>query len=348
MTMFDIFANQRQVWTDYKQMYTLARRATPFVVGVIVGGFIFSSDLGYVTNLYTEMLSIIATVGILNFFNQQREISNLKRRIIGEASSQSNETAKSAVDWIRREGWLTVDDGLLREADLQGANLECADLTDANLEQANATGSNLKESMLISTNLKGAQLVGANLEQANLTNADVSDAVMVGVNLQYARLWNAHVQNTEFVGANLAGAELSGANLQQTNLGGVNLEDAKLIWSNLQMSEMSVANLRNANLENANLQQVRLCDSSLRGAILVNANLSSADLGGADLLGANLRGAIVDNVIWQYELYGMVTSVTLPDGTLWSDDTDITRFTDPTHPDFWQPVDTHLLQTTLG
>jgi len=28
---------------------------------------------------------------------------------------------------------------------------------------------------------------------------------------------------------------------------------------------------------------------------------------------------------------------TLPDGTRWKPDTDLARFTDPDHPDFWRP-----------
>jgi len=31
------------------------------------------------------------------------------------------------------------------------------------------------------------------------------------------------------------------------------------------------------------------------------------------------------------------TSAILPDGSKWTPDTDMTRYTDPNHPDFWQP-----------
>ena len=51
--------------------------------------------------------------------------------------------------------------------------------------------------------------------------------------------------------------------------------------------------------------------------------LYDGSLQGADLLGANLQGARFDYT-------------TLPDGTKWIPDTDMTRFTDPDHPDFWR------------
>ena len=67
MTTSDIFANQRQVWKDYQFYYAIARRSLPFIVGVVIGGIIFASDNGYFTNLYTEILSIVATVGVLDY-----------------------------------------------------------------------------------------------------------------------------------------------------------------------------------------------------------------------------------------------------------------------------------------
>jgi hypothetical protein len=52
----------------------------------------------------------------------------------------------------------------------------------------------------------------------------------------------------------------------------------------------------------------------------------------ADLSGANLRRVIL----------GMVpldTDTTLPDGTKWTPDTDMARFTNPDRPDFWRSDD---------
>ena len=59
----------------------------------------------------------------------------------------------------------------------------------------------------------------------------------------------------------------------------------------------------------------------------MRADLASADLFGADLMYANLTGA------------DFAEDTRLPDGTHWTPDTDITRFTDPDHPRFWRSDD---------
>jgi hypothetical protein len=86
---------------------------------------------------------------------------------------------------------------------------------------------------------------------------------------------------------------------------GVDLSEADLRWANL-----SWADLREANLQKANLQ---------------GANLEHTDLRNADLRWANLEDARFD------------IGTTLPDHTEWTTGTDMGRFTDPNHPDFWQP-----------
>jgi uncharacterized protein YjbI with pentapeptide repeats len=55
------------------------------------------------------------------------------------------------------------------------------------------------------------------------------------------------------------------------------------------------------------------------------ANLGEVNLGGANLQGAILKRANLDEF------------TILPDGTKWTPDTDMARFTDPDHPDFWRP-----------
>lgn len=208
----------QRIWRDYQGLYVVA--------GVLIGWLSFPfleliiNDLSQLLiGLVPEAIGIGFTVFFLDRIYQQREIKQLKQRLIGEADSKSNETAKSAVDWMRREGWLTGDDGLLKGADLNGANLKRASFPQAYL--------------------KGADLMGANLEGANLH------------------------------GVNLEGVNLIDANLEGAYLGGTNL----------------------------------------KGAYLIGANLEEAQLGFA----------------------------TLPDGTKWTTDTDMSRFTDENHPDFWLP-----------
>jgi hypothetical protein len=122
----------------------------------------------------------------------------------------------------------------------------------------------------------------------------------------------------------LTDGSLQGAFLARANLQGASLAEAKLEGANLQ------ANLQGANLVRANLEGAVLMMANLEGARLIWANLEGAFLQEANLEGAFLPGANLQGAKFNDE-------TTLPDGTKWTPDTDMTRFTDPDHPDFWWP-----------
>jgi hypothetical protein len=262
----------QRIWKDYQGLYV--------AVGVLLGLLLFPfleliiNDLSQLLiGLVPEAIGIGFTVFFLDKIYQQRETEQLKKRLIREAGGQSNETAKSAVDLMRYEGWLTGEGGLLEGADLRDANLKSADLRDAHLE--------------------GVKLFQANLEGANLERAKLTGAVLFQANLE---------------GAKLRFVKLEGAVLFQANLEGVNL-----IFANLKG-----ADLRDAHLEGVNL----------RGAYLKGANLRGAYLKGANLFEAHLESA------------NFSSTTTLPDSKEWTEETDMTRFTDQNHPDYWQPPET--------
>jgi hypothetical protein len=111
---------------------------------------------------------------------------------------------------------------------------------------------------------------------------------------------------------------LTDGSLRGVFLAGANLEGAILAWANLQGAILAWANLQWAALQEANLQAAILAWANLQGAILAGANLQWAALQEANLQGTTFN-----------------EKTTLPDGTEWTPDTDLTRFTDPEHPDFW-------------
>lgn len=83
-------------------------------------------------------------------------------------------------------------------------------------------------------------------------------------------------------------------------------------------------------------------EGTLRGANLVNANLVSARLLGVNLKGANLLGAKFDEKTIlpdafppEFDVFGDPTYP--PDSYYKPGVTDMRKYTDPTHPDFWQP-----------
>jgi uncharacterized protein YjbI with pentapeptide repeats len=148
-------------------------------------------------------------------------------------------------------------------------------------------------------------------------------------------LYDGSLQGANLGGANLQGANLGGANLQEAILSRANLKWIFLVGANLQATYLVEAHLGNANLTFADSQGAYLQEARLMSTKLQNADLTGADLKGAILAGTNLEGAILRQAHLQGVEYNPHT--TLPDGTKWTPDTDMARFTDPDHPDFWPP-----------
>lgn len=141
-------------------------------------------------------------------------------------------------------------------------------------------------------------------------------------------------------------AHLYRASLGKVTLRGARMDGAIMTWSDFSESEFDGAMLDNASLGSADLEGASFLDASLKNANLENANLSQAHLVGANLTGANLLGAkIYRNNLYNYaaELPDIPDShtpqATLPDGTPITANTDLSRFTDPEHPDFWRSDD---------
>jgi hypothetical protein len=156
---------------------------------------------------------------------------------------------------------------------------------------------------------KDASLCGAILDKANLQGA-----TLVKVNLEEAVL----------IEANLQEADLNVATLEAANLIRANLQKADLTQANLREAYLEEANLQEADLEMADLEEARLLEANLQGANLAGANLAMANLSEANLAGASLRAT------------GLDEDTTLPDDSRWTPDTDMARFTDSDHPDFWR------------
>ena len=107
---------------------------------------------------------------------------------------------------------------LLREANLQGADLRWANLREANLQ-----GADLQEADLRWANLRGADLQEADLRWADLREAD----------LRWADLQGADLQEADLRWANLREANLQEADLQEADLREADLQGADLRWADL-------------------------------------------------------------------------------------------------------------------
>lgn len=198
---------------------------------------------------------------------------------------------------------------LRRKGQLTGQNglLEEADLQSANLESV----------YLNEANLRKANLRGANLQRASLGSADLRNATLTLANLREASLVDANIREASLVNAIMYRTILLGANLRFANLDMANLEKALMIAANLNRATFRFANLTEADLSLTNLQKVDFQSSILRGT----------NFTGADCEDAKFDTRFFDE------------STILPDGTYWTTGTDMTRFTDPNHPNFWRSDD---------
>jgi uncharacterized protein YhdP len=135
--------------------------------------------------------------------------------------------------------------------------------------------------------------------------------------IDLARNWEKEGKPDRFRQAELKRADLSGAQLDES------------AWSCaiLQKANLSTASLRGADMQKADLRMTNLRMTNLQGA-----NLSLVILKRANLRGANLQGAIMSDA-------KLDESTILPDGTKWIPGTDLARFTNPDHPNFWRSHD---------
>jgi len=118
--------------------------------------------------------------------------------------------------------------------------------------------------------------------------------------------------------------------LKDGTLKGVRLLDARL--EGVQLIE---AKLQGAILINASLQRAQLSFADLQGAQLFLADLQGAILIGTNFKGADLREANLEKATLPL-VAGFDEKTRLPDWAWWTPHTDMARFTDPQHPQFWR------------
>ena len=245
----------------------------------------------FYANLASSFVTIAITVFTIDWLNEQRVEQQLKAQLIREMGHPTdNGVALRAVRelWAHRYLW----DGSLREIDIQGANLQRAELTTAVLQGIIAYGVNLQEAKLYRAVLKEARL-----NFANLQGADLSQTFLQGAKMNDANLRGADLRGANLEGANLHGADLRGAFLYNVYLGDggpTNLKGATLSWT-----KMEGANLRGANLEGANLEGANgLPDWQLSMVIALRAVLmpSGRRYDGRFNLGGDLKAAQSTNI----------------------------------------------------
>jgi len=115
--------------------------------------------------------------------------------------------------------------------------------------------------------------------------------------------------------------------LSDGSLDGATLMNANLLKVRLSDAQMKRVDLHGAILRGARMERVNLAGANLWGADLQDAGLKNVNLEGADLYQANLRGVKMIRVEMDEE-------TRLPDGTKWTPNTDLGRFTESDAPNY--------------
>ncbi|MCB9461531.1 MAG: pentapeptide repeat-containing protein [Anaerolineaceae bacterium] len=317
----------RQTWEAFKRRFNeqpITYGVIFVLMGVLIGAFLFAYSpeweadnlFSYLTNFATEGLSVLITIFVLDRFQAKRAQEQLRKELLADIKYGHNSDAIRAINRLRiydeDHGWYSGKDSLLIGAELDktnlaGAVLGRANLTQANLEDADLEGARMREAILVNTNMQGAKLSNVGLAYSNLTEANLTQAKLHKSNLQKANLERA----TLYL-ADLRRVDLTEADLNRAGLFRANLKDANLVCANLECANLGASILEGADL---------FC-TNLRGAILLGAKFSSDTvLPDAQYVGRDLEGIPVFDKYYDPELG--------PE--------QMQRYTDPTHPDFWDP-----------
>jgi uncharacterized protein YjbI with pentapeptide repeats len=257
---------------------------------------------------------------LIAHFRQARLASNRDEiTLLQRAGNSGFSPATAYVMQLYRDGKLSGDTSVLRNKNLFGANWQNIVLPKANLEGI----------ILQHANLQDAYLVETNLSKANLKNANLNNADLRGAKLQSANFMQASLRK-----ASLIGVDAKRASFFMTKMVRAKMLYAKLERVHLSEADLHAADLHGANLTNAHLWHTNLADANLKKANLSGAQLQDANLTGADLSGTRFSAAtILPDAKWLrfdsernpiYDKY-------------WTAETDMRRYTNPEHPDFWQP-----------
>lgn len=213
--------------------------------------------------------------------------------------------------WRRQHSAIHPD---LNGTDLNGANLKDIDLRGANLRSADLSGANLIRAALSGASLSSANLIRADLRDAKLTHTYLRDA-----NLNGAYLRNAYLNKAYLIHSYLIHADLRGAHFKNTDLSGADLSDASLRGADLSGADLSRTYLDRTDLSNANLSGADLSNARLNFTVFgfvdlrTVKGLETVEHGGPSTIGTNtlersqgdipdifLRGAGLSNTFIEY------------------------------------------------
>jgi len=281
-----------------------------FVGLIYILGRIFLSLQGMDEGLFTELVGILLTVLLIDGLRNISADIEIRKSLIRRAASTSNETAKAAIDELRKTG--LIDRGVLRGTDLSGAvlcgamlegadlsgvNLENADLSDANLSRAILTGAKLCKTKFHRATMIKAQLIACDLMETKFEGANLTEVVFKATRLDEDGPFN--INSAEFIRTKLVNVDFSYLRtMKGSAFLGCDLQGAIFKHCTLERSDFTESDMRKAVLTQANLQHCNFSLCALDDADLQNADLQYSNITGVNLSRANLEQAKLDDATY--------------------------------------------------
>jgi len=285
-------------------------------VGIIyILGRLFLSLQGMDEGLFTELVGILLTVLLIDGLRNIGADIEIRKSLIRRAASTSNETAKAAIDELRKTG--LIDRGVLRAVDLSGAvltravltnidfansNLSTADFTCSNFNHSNLTKAIFSNSMFNETIFGTAVIQKADFTKAKLHNCSLNanrnlqgiiftDAELEEVNFDEADLSNARFDKTSLTATTFRGCTLNEAIFVRYQSMGDSREQpfaAKVLGAvSFERAILRDAILEYVRFESTDFTKADMNHAKCKGTVFQKANLQGADLTGAVLEGAS-------------------------------------------------------------
>lgn len=296
------------------------------MLGVVVSAGVAASqgDLsvgGLASNLLSEFIGAAVTLIGLELIVARRrqheqtsqQAAQAKRDLIAQLrhNPDAADLINQTLNTLYIKGWAAdgdITEVMFRNVALQlpaTTSLQRCHFTGCNFTTASVSMVNLSRSLFYDCTFAEGTVGNAVLDAANFINADFRAAQVEG-----ASFLGAHFMATTFEQASVT--EL--CTFRAARFQDVQWVGAQAAYVDFSLARFDACTLRAAVFDHCDFKHV----------VFTSVVMSEADLTGSSLMRATFEDCTL-------------TGVVLPDGSVWEPSTDMGRFTDSSHPQFWEP-----------
>jgi len=132
-------------------------------------------------------------------------------------------------------------DAGLRNATLEPAYFDGAHFERTDLRHSHMANARMPRVKVFDADLSFANLNGSNLERADIRGSTITDVNLTRANLSYATVTNTDMARTIFGGSNLANAQIGRCNFRETDLRGSDLTETVFVGTDLRGADLRMA-----------------------------------------------------------------------------------------------------------